>query len=190
MIDDAMVEKAKIGGSNYFWSFKAKKDRLSQIQHEKTLKLVEELKPRVAEAEARLADAKRGREDDDEEEANGGEEKNGDEKVVVATGGRAKKLARLTEVGKKKATLEKELEKLKENDPSALADLEKELKLVTQAAHRWTDNIFECKSYLIKKRGMQKKEACKFLQISADFDCASTFVVFNVLTKRFFLYIG
>lgn len=173
MIDDALVEKAKIGGSNYFWSFKAKKDRMAQIQHEKTLKLIEELKPTVAEAEARLADAKRGREEDDEEEANGGEEeKDGDEKVDGTTtgGGRAKKLARLTELGKQKATLEKELEKLKENDPAALADLEKELKLVTQAAHRWTDNIFECKSYLVKKRGMQKKEACKFLQISADFD--------------------
>jgi hypothetical protein len=177
MIDDALVEKAKIGGTNYFWSFKAKKDRMAQIQHEKTLKLIEELKPKVAEAEARLADAKRGREDDEEEE-----EKNDDTKASVTTGGsRAKKLARLTDLGKQKATLEKELEKLKENDPAALADLEKELRFVTQAAHRWTDNIFECKTYLVKKRGMEKKQACKFLQISADFDC--TYIIFLSLLK-------
>ena len=37
-----------------------------------------------------------------------------------------------------------ELEKLKENDPQAIADLEKELKLVTEAATRWTDNVFAC----------------------------------------------
>ena len=169
MIDDALVEKAKIGGSNYFWSFKAKKDRMAQIQHEKTLKLIDELKPKVTEAEARLADAKRGREDDNEEDEAASEEKTDDAKV--STGSRAKKLARLTELGKQKANLEKELEKLKENDPAALADLEKELQLVTQAAHRWTDNIFECKSYLVKKRGMEKKQACKFLQISSEFDC-------------------
>ena len=43
---------------------------------------------------------------------------------------------------KEKEVLEKELEGLKENDPQALADLEKEFKLVKEAAHRWTDNIF------------------------------------------------
>jgi len=163
LIDDALVEKAKIGGSNFFWSFKAKKDRMAQIQHEKTLKVIEEIKPNVAEAEARLSDAKRGREDYDEETSEG-------EKGSSSTGSRAKKLARLTDLEKQKVALEKELEKLKENDPAALADLEKELKLVTQAAHRWTDNIFECKSYLVKKRGMEKKQACKFLQITSDFD--------------------
>jgi len=166
VIDDALVEKAKIGGSNYFWSFRAKKDRMAQIQHGKTLELIEEIKPKVAEAEARLSDAKRGREEDDEED---GDEDKGC-KSAPSGGGRAKKLARLTQLGKEKAALEKELEKLKENDPAALADLEKELRFVTQAAHRWTDNIFECKSYLVKKRGMQKKEACKFLQISSEFD--------------------
>ncbi|VEU41272.1 unnamed protein product [Pseudo-nitzschia multistriata] len=174
MIDDALVEKTKIGGSNYFWSFKAKKDRAAQVRYETTLKAIEELKPRVAEAEARLADAKRGREEDDDgdgRESGSSEKDGGDEgSGAVPVRGRAKKLARLEELGKEKAALQTELDKLKENDPATLADLEKELKLVTQAAHRWTDNIFECKSYLVKKRGMQKKEACKFLQISSDFD--------------------
>jgi len=195
MIDDAMVEKAKISGSNFFWSFKAKKDRVAQIQHETTLKIIEELKPRVAEAEARLSDAKRGREEDDdggnneaEEEAKDGEEKKDDKAKAATTtggGGRAKKLARLFELGRQKVTLEKELEKLKENDPAALADLEKELTLVTQAAHRWTDNIFECKGYLVKKRGMEKKEACKFLQISVNFDCTYC----TVFLVYFFIYL-
>jgi len=191
MIDDALVDKLKIGGSNYFWSFKAKKDRLAQIKNEKTLKLIEELKPQVAEAEALLSDAKRGREeddDDDEEEVQeqsnkdgGNEEKKDEENGIVCINtttvtakkngcGRAKKLARLSELGKQKIASEKELEKLKENDPAALADLERELQLVIQSANRWTDNIFECKSYLVKKRGMEKKEANRFLQIPEDFD--------------------
>uniref|UniRef100_A0A7S4NEQ0 Leucine zipper with capping helix domain-containing protein n=2 Tax=Odontella aurita TaxID=265563 RepID=A0A7S4NEQ0_9STRA len=123
---------------------------MMQIKHEQTLAAIEDLKGKVAEASARLADAKRGREDE------GGE--------------RAKKLARLAELSKERKESEAELESLKENDPQALADLEKELKLVTEAANRWTDNIFSCKSYLTKKRGFSSKEACRILGISAEFD--------------------
>jgi predicted transcriptional regulator len=155
LIDDGLVDKEKIGGSNYFWSFPAKKDRKDQIDHEQTLKNVAELKVKVEEASAKLADAKRGREEDKE-------------------GSRARKLARLAELAKQKVAMEAELEVLKENDPAALADLEKELQLVRQAAHRWTDNIFECKTYLVKKRGMDKKDASRYLGITADFDCTYT----------------
>merc|ERR1712154_643681 len=108
----------KIGGTNYFWSFKAKKDRMTQIQNEKTLKFIEELKPQVAEAEALLSDAKRGREedeDDDEEvqkqsdKGEGNDKKKYERHGIVCTstttattkkgvGGRAKKLARLSEL--------------------------------------------------------------------------------------------
>jgi hypothetical protein len=154
LVDDALVDKEKIGGSNYCWSFKAKKDRMAQKQHESTLQQIESLKPKVEEANAKLADAKRGREDDLEEE-----EQDGQSSSSSTTTLRATKLARLATFAKQKTEYETQLTSLKENDPAALADLEKELKLVREAAHRWTDNIFECKSYLVKKRGMEKKEA-------------------------------
>jgi DNA-binding transcriptional regulator YhcF (GntR family) len=109
LVDDGLVDKQKIGGSNFFWSFKGKKDRQAQIQHQETLKLIEELKPKLEEAKATLADAKRGREDNEED--------NDDENS------RANKLARLAELSMEKAALEKELEGLRENDPAALADL-------------------------------------------------------------------
>jgi hypothetical protein len=70
-----------------------------------------------------LADAKRGREEDD-------------------FGDRAKKMARRSELSKELATAQAELDMLKQNDPMEVLNLEKELKLVTGAAHRWTDNIF------------------------------------------------
>lgn len=123
LVDDGLVDKEKIGGSNYFWSFPGKKDRELQIAHENTLSEIEKAKERVAESQSKLADAKRGREDDD--------------------GERAKKLARKVELEKEKIVKTAELVKLKENDPQALADLEKEVKFVKEAAHRWTDNIFQ-----------------------------------------------
>lgn len=150
LVDDGLVDKDKIGGSNFFWSFPGKRDRVLQLEHEKILTEIESAKVKLISAEGKLADAKRGREDED--------------------GERAKKIARLQELDKEKKSMEKELESLKENDPQVLADLKKELTLVTDAANRWTDNIFTCKSYLTKKRGMNSKEACKLLSITSEFD--------------------
>lgn len=121
------------------------------MRHQETLAKVNKLTEAVKEVQARLADAKRGREDD------GGE--------------RPAELMRLTEIAKERATLQAELDVLKENDPQALADLEKELKLVKEAANRWTDNIFNCKDYLVKKRGMDRKEVLRILGITSAFDC-------------------
>ncbi|CAJ1949661.1 unnamed protein product [Cylindrotheca closterium] len=159
LVDDALVEKQKIGGTNYCWSFKSKKDRMAQKQHKATLEQIEALQPKVEEAKARLADAKRGREEVEVGEDGGTEEDT-----------RAAKLAKLSTLAQTKAALEQQLQALKENDPAALANLEKEYQLVRDAANRWTDNIFECKSYLVKKKGMDKKEVNKILGITANFD--------------------
>ena len=64
LVDDALVDKAKIGGSNYFWSFPEKKDRKMQIAHEETLKAIAEAQEQAVRAASELADAKRGREDE------------------------------------------------------------------------------------------------------------------------------
>ena len=105
-----------------------------------------------------MADAKRGREDDE-------------------SGERAKKISRRSELSALKIKATEELNALKRNDPQAIADLEKELELVKNAANRWTDNIFACKDYLVKKRGMDKKETMKILGITDAFDCECDVVV-------------
>ena len=161
LVDDGLVDKEKIGGSNYYWSFPAKKDRLLQLEYTKTLEEITRMKSLITDAEIRLANAKRGREaeddDDDDDDtaaanANGGGEKN------RGNNSRASKMARRAELAKELLAATSELEVLKQNDPLEVVNLEKELKLVTGAAHRWTDNIFSCKDYLVKKRGMMKAE--------------------------------
>lgn len=150
LVDDGLVDKAKIGGSNYFWSFPGKKDRLLQLKHEENLATIDKIGPVIAEAETKLADAKRGREEEGDDRKN--------------------KLQKLDTLAKETKAATEELAKLKENDPQALADLDHELKLVYQAAERWTDNIFNCKSYLTKKRSMSSKEANRLLGINDTFD--------------------
>jgi hypothetical protein len=146
LVDDGLVDKEKIGGSNYFWSFPAKKDRLMELQHQKAIEHIETLKKTITETQAALMDAKRGREEtdpdiddpstakDDTAKEEGQEEEGAvppaDPSPALPT--RATKLARLAEIAKDKAACEKELEVLRENDPQVLADLEKELHLVHQ----------------------------------------------------------
>jgi Leucine zipper with capping helix domain/Mnd1 HTH domain len=210
LVDDGLVDKEKISGANYYWSFPAKKDRLLQIQYEKTLANIELLEREIIDANTALIEAQRGREDDDDHIHNEAEkkcdveksypavtQKVGDddvgEKDIDATNdkdaskesdeplqkkarvmSRQEKLQRLQEIQQFKNAALVELEKLKENDPQAMADLQQELNFVRQAANRWTDNIYNCQSYLIKKRGMNKKEANKIIGITDTFDCTFT----------------
>jgi len=164
LCDDNLVDTDKIGGSKYFWSFPAKADRMRQLEYEETVKKIEALRGGITEAEVKLADAKRGR----EEETDGGDDGEGEGEQKPIT--RAAKMARRSELAKSVAEKTAELEKLKENDPRAIADLEKELKLVTEAATRWTDNVFACQEYMVKKRGMVKKEVNKMIGITDAFD--------------------
>jgi Leucine zipper with capping helix domain len=183
------VDKEKIGGSNYFWSFPAKQDRKLQLQHQETLSAIERLREQLQQAESELADAKRGREEDTDPSGDGdadmmnrnSNEEDGSGTANASAGttttksishmSRAAKLQRLQEIEQARTAYQQELAILKENDPQALADLEKELQLCKDAANRWTDNIFNCKSYLIKKRGLDKKEAMRILNITSAFDC-------------------
>jgi Mnd1 HTH domain len=142
LVDDGLVDKEKIGGSNYFWSFPAKKDRLMELQHQKAIEHIETFKKTITETEAALMDAKRGREETDPSDGNdddpaavgggNGGTTGGTEEGKEELPTRAKKLARLAEIAKDKAACEKELEGLRENDPQVLANLEKELHLVLQ----------------------------------------------------------
>ncbi len=205
LVDDGLVDKEKIGGSNYYWSFPAKKDRLQQIQHEKTLANIAVLEQELMDAKTALINAQRGREDEDDDAAGNDENATTDEKQGGSEEGamdveetkensnvdggtndntstepttkkpkmmsRQDKLQRLRDIEQDKNRIMAELETLKENDPLAIANLEKELQLVKQAAFRWTDNIYNCQSYLIKKRNMTKKETYKLLGITDSFDC-------------------
>ena len=59
LVDDGLVDKEKIGGFIYFWSFPAMKDSFMQIQYQKTLAETENLKGVLQETNTKLLDAKR-----------------------------------------------------------------------------------------------------------------------------------
>jgi hypothetical protein len=150
LIDDSLVTKEKIGGSNFMFAFPGAEDRKMHAEMEEVKERVEASKRRLEEAEASLSESKVGREDE------GGE--------------RSSKLQKLQTSSVEKKDLESQLSVLKENDPQVIQGLQKEVRMCQEAANRWTDNVFACKSYLVKKRGMEGKEADKILQINGSFD--------------------
>jgi len=143
---------------------------MRQLEHEETVRKIEELGKGIVEAEVKLADAKRGREEE-EDGGNGDDGEEEGEKPMT----RAAKMARRSELVKSVAEKTAELDKLKENDPQAIADLEKELKLVTEAATRWTDNVFACQE--VSERECVCVYCCFCWGILSLFECI-TIVIF------------
>jgi len=102
------VERKKIAGSNFMYSFPAAEDRKLQTKFEEMVDKQAAGKRKLTEAQSALTLAGVGREDVD--------------------GQRSVKMAKIKELEAEKILLGQELEVLKENDPQVLADLQKELR--------------------------------------------------------------
>lgn len=90
LVDGNLVEKEKIGGVIYFWSFPSKVDRMAQNKLEALRESLTASETKTESSKKRLAEVQVGREDTD--------------------GVRATKLARLSELRALRATREAELE--------------------------------------------------------------------------------
>ena len=150
LLDDGLVQKDKIGGSNYFYSFPGAEHRRVVASVDAAKDSLSSLKRKRLDLDASLAAAKVGREDEG--------------------GNRLERLKSLSSAKVRKASLEVEVATLAENDPAVILDLQKELRMCRDGAHRWTDNVFTCKAFLVKKKGVEPKEAEKYLGITSAFD--------------------
>lgn len=83
---------------------------------------------------------------------------------------RAQKLAKLQALEEEEAQLDEKINVGKENDPAELAAMTAAALRCKASAERWTDNVFAVKQYMVKKRGINSKEANKYLGIDENFD--------------------
>ena len=164
LIDDNLVIKQKIGGSNYMFSFpdSSNREKLRNVNELESKLLTS--KTRKAELDLQYANSKIGRED-------------------TPTTNRTLNLKNLDDLKNEIKTNTITLNKLKENDPQLIHDLQKQLQMTKESANRWTDNIYNCKSYLQKKRGMSSKEASKIIGIKDDFDYPDESLALKNATK-------
>ena len=149
LLDDNLIESDKIGASVFFWSFPAKHSQAVRVE-------LGNLEEEEGKLDERMGRAKRSR----EEVLVGREE--GEERTF--------KMQRLGELKREITTLGERVEELKENDPEEVERLEKSALDCREGANRWTDNLWEIKSWCVKKKGMDGKTVDKMLGISSTFD--------------------
>jgi hypothetical protein len=66
--------------------------------------------------------------------------------------------------------LDIQLEKYKANDPAVMLGYRQQCEINKVGVDRWTDNIWQIKSYLTKKRGLPGKDVDQLLGITATFE--------------------
>lgn len=150
LVDDNLVETDKIGSGNFFWSFPSK---AVLVKKGKVSAAAEEIAANEAKLEA-LGGKKRqlleGREESDE---------------------RSAKLARLGELREEKVTVDAQLAKYADSDPELLKEKHDAVSACTDAANRWTDNIFALLSHFKEMRPeLSQSDVLKNFGLPADLD--------------------
>ncbi|KAI7892426.1 meiotic nuclear division protein 1 [Mucor mucedo] len=149
LVDDGLVTMDKIGTSNYFWSYpsaaaQTKKNKLNEAEN----KYKKEME-RKARLEALMEEAQVGREPSDE---------------------RTQVLNALEEQQETTKALHAELKKYQDNDPVLFEAKEKGARIAKEAANRWTENIWEMKSYCVNNFGMERSMFDQQFGLKDDFD--------------------
>ena len=149
LVDDRLVESERIGISNYFWAYPSKG---FQVRQEKIKELEAELeliRSNTALVEKNIVEKSIGREKTEEHD---------------------QQLEKLNQFKSKHKILEEEYQQFKDSDPEIIEEQRKKIKFASQSANRWTDNIFNVRSWCRDKFNIDCKEIDKNFDIPEDFD--------------------
>ncbi|CCI43066.1 hypothetical protein ABG067_004663 [Albugo candida] len=149
LVDDNLVDFDKIGSGNYFWSFPSKFSEQRKRKRDELQQKYRLLEERVTSTQNAILKER---------------------ELRVESNERAEKLARMVELEETLSIMKEKVKQFEENDPKVLNELESSVKKVKEGADRWTDNIFNLRSWVVQKRGVPTGEVDKWLGIKDDFD--------------------
>ncbi len=146
LVDDFLVFSDKIGSANFFWSFPSKAYQDQNVRKETLSNTRAQIRQNIDTVSSQVEEARAERSHPD----------------------RARMLVELANLKREEDQLDGQLEQLKVNDPDEIRRVEKLAQLSKASADRWTDNLWQIKSFLTKKKGMAGKEVissadCSFL---------------------------
>lgn len=136
LIDDFLVLSDKIGSANFFWSFPSKSYQDQVVQRDNNLLLIQQSQQNTALLKSQIEN----------------------ERLCRVGSDRTDKLRRLLELNEQEKSLDARLEELKANDPEEIRRVEVLAGQNKVCADRWTDNVWQIKSYLTKRKGLPGKE--------------------------------
>lgn len=143
LVNDGQIETDKIGSACFFWSFPSKSSQDKAAEATQLAQQVHLGRQEVVKLDKAIEAAGVGRQEHPD---------------------RTSKLETLKKLKAENAQLHGRLETLKENDPVEIAKQDKALQQSKEAANRWVDNIIECRTWLVRKRGMSSKEVANTLK--------------------------
>ncbi|CAK4071144.1 unnamed protein product [Aphanomyces euteiches] len=149
LVDDNLVDTDKIGSGNYFWSFPSK------VAQQRKRKL-DDLETKRGELKQKIVSVVQAVETQ--------------QSLRTESSDRVEKLNRLAQLKNQVEEMRAKLHVLSENDPDVMKKLEAKVKLAKEGVDRWTDNVFNLKSWVIKKNSAPSAEVEKWLGIKDDFD--------------------
>lgn len=71
---------------------------------------------------------------------------------------------------KQEKEIDERLKTYRKNDPVVIKEMEDAMVTCVEAINRWTDNAYNCKSYMVKKLNAMSQQADQMLGITEDFD--------------------
>ncbi|XP_015911693.1 meiotic nuclear division protein 1 homolog [Parasteatoda tepidariorum] len=149
LVDDGLVDSEKIGTSIYFWAFPSKAHNNRKRKIEDLNSKIDEARKKIKLLNKQIETAKSGKEESDNRETI--------LKELVLAENTIKEL-------------KSEIEKHKECDPEVLQQVKSDIVKSTEAANRWTDNIFGIKSWCKKKFFMEESTLNKQFGIPEELD--------------------
>ena len=142
LLCDDKVRMAKIGGSNFYWSFPGeqaskKRGELSTVQSKVT-----KLEKDVAAAQAQVEEARKA---SGQSESDAARIKETEEAIALFR--------------KREADAQQEMTRVKKSGAQNMALRRKDVPILRDAANRWTDNSFELRKYMVEQCNCEPAQA-------------------------------
>lgn len=149
LVDDGMVDTEKIGTSVYFWAFPSKAFNTRKRKLDDMDCRLQDLNTKVKISVNKVEQGKNGREEDE---------------------ARMEALASLRELQETQNELQMEIQKYCDSDPEVLAQIKEDSQVAHAAANRWTDNVFNIKSWCKNKFHIEEEMLNKQFNIPEELD--------------------
>ncbi|KAK7576453.1 hypothetical protein V9T40_012739 [Parthenolecanium corni] len=149
LVDDGLVDSDKIGTSVFFWSYPSKALNTKKRKLEELTSKIEETSKKLKSTSEKLEEVKVNNEDTEE---------------------KSKIFEEIQTLALAEKDLKEKLELYANNDPELFQNKKDDTKKFLEAANRWTDNIFEIKSWCKRKFMIEESLLDKQFNIPRDLD--------------------
>nr|CAD7430477.1 unnamed protein product [Timema monikensis] len=149
LVDDGLVDSEKVGTSVYFWSYSNKSTTIKQRKLNNLSTKLEECKRLLQETKDSIAVAEIGRESTEE---------------------RTRLLQVWAEKKSQEEDLKLKLQHYETANPERYLAMQEQTKVSKEAINRWTDNIFNMKSWCRNRFSIEESILNKQFEIDPDMD--------------------